>query len=573
MLKFWKRTGQRGSSVTSGSSPTIPPPNIKNFGSPVHNGIGFPLGSFTAQIKQLEELIKEDPIEITSSRLSKTLVEVINDSEAFTYFIQYLETVGQGAMIKFILDVESFNSALSNVDSNSMTCSTQCSNFAIIENNLKDILISEINDMKLLNNESTDLSKFSNGDNGGDSSCDNSISHGNLSDQRTEDIANEGKDDLEENKLITKLLDCAKKSESSADAVKIFNKYFSHKAPLKINIDAGVYRRLLENLCTTVNKNTFVEVKQCILNTIEKEHFNDYLKSECHCKYQIDVLTSKKVCISDILFNEVALFYFMEFLEQEGCTSFVEFWMSALNFQQQYEELSADYNRMQVQNDAMVLYEKYFSLQATTPLNLGDYIRTKVEESICSEQGPLPNCFEYPRRLIVKFLEVNYFQAFLQSELYFKYLSELISTIQTSPLLGRRSRISGVDSDGSSDISISTTNTLLASEDPVSQRKLYRHFNSSSLSIDTQQLYDPDSLWQRGPKRPGLNFGRVNELGRFETDLEPEPDRKEESRITKAVKKLVNLNEDKSKEEMAWQVAAMIVRDVTNITMPPSTDS
>lgn len=122
------------------------------------------------------------------------------------------------------------------------------------------------------------------------------------------------------------------------------------------------------------------------------------------------------------------------------------------------------------------------------------------------------------------------------------------------------------------------------------------------MSIDTQQLYDPDSLWRRGPKRSGLNFGRINELGRFETDLEPEPDRKEgerqifylpwfydsknkyfsplndfvifsESRITKAVKKLVNLDEDKTKEEMAWQVAAMIVKDVTNVTMPSSTES
>lgn len=46
-----------------------------------------------------------------------------------------------------------------------------------------------------------------------------------------------------------------------------------------------------------------------------------------------------------------------------------------------------------------------------------------------------------------------------------------------------------------------------------------------------------------------------------------------ESRITKAVKKFVNLDEDKSKEEMAWQVAAMIVKDVTNVTMPHSNES
>lgn len=41
-----------------------------------------------------------------------------------------------------------------------------------------------------------------------------------------------------------------------------------------------------------------------------------------------------------------------------------------------------------------------------------------------------------------------------------------------------------------------------------------------------------------------------------------------ESRITKAMKRLVNMEEDATKEEMAWQVAEMIVKDVTSLTMP-----
>lgn len=48
----------------------------------------------------------------------------------------------------------------------------------------------------------------------------------------------------------------------------------------------------------------------------------------------------------------------MEFLEQENCTSFLEFWMSALNFQQQFEDKGKNYDSMQAQDDAMVLYEK-----------------------------------------------------------------------------------------------------------------------------------------------------------------------------------------------------------------------
>lgn len=41
-------------------------------------------------------------------------------------------------------------------------------------------------------------------------------------------------------------------------------------------------------------------------------YLNDFLKSEYHCKHQIDVLTSGNVQLEDILYNETAFFYFME---------------------------------------------------------------------------------------------------------------------------------------------------------------------------------------------------------------------------------------------------------------------
>lgn len=69
--------------------------------------------------------------------------------------------------------------------------------------------------------------------------------------------------------------------------------------------------------------------------------------------------------ISDILYNDTALFYLMEFLEQEGCTSYLEFWIAASNFQQQYQNASKNYDPMQAQEDAMVLYDKYVNCFGT----------------------------------------------------------------------------------------------------------------------------------------------------------------------------------------------------------------
>ena len=41
-------------------------------------------------------------------------------------------------------------------------------------------------------------------------------------------------------------------------------------------------------------------------------YFQSFLRSEFHCKYQIDILTSGRVYLADILYNDSATFYFME---------------------------------------------------------------------------------------------------------------------------------------------------------------------------------------------------------------------------------------------------------------------
>ncbi|KAL1452210.1 hypothetical protein WDU94_006506 [Cyamophila willieti] len=63
----------------------------------------------------------------------------------------------------------------------------------------------------------------------------------------------------------------------------------------------------------------------------------------------------------------------------------------------------------------------------------------------------------------------------------------------------------------------------------------------------------------------GLSFGRIDPLGRFETDVHPEPNRKE-SAISKVMKRLTT-KESKEEEEMAWRVAEKIVRTVTSLTL------
>lgn len=353
--------------------------------------------------------------------------------------------------------------------------------------------------------------------------------------------------------------------EFTEDALSIFKKYIALEAPEAINCPPDIRKEVIENICNTekvLSSDCFQKVQKYVFDILNKEYFDAFLGSDYFCKYQIDILTSGNVVLEDILYNETALFYFMEYLEQENCRYLLDFWVTATNFQQQLHDQKEFFDPVEAQNDAVVLYDKYFSLQALCPLGFSDKVRFVVEQNICGENGLILDCFHLPLKIIEQVLEKNYLKPFLASQLFYKYLSELINTIQCNCYPNIHERSKSIPSDCSSEKSFSTNNTFLAMEIPVKKVKK----KGADMNIDIRQLYDPDSLWKR-KKQHRLSFGRVTEYGRFETDVEPDPDKKNESKLKNVVRKLVHIDEDKQKEEMAWQVAEMIVKDITNITL------
>ncbi|KAK9497020.1 hypothetical protein O3M35_012812 [Rhynocoris fuscipes] len=316
---------------------------------------------------------------------------------------------------------------------------------------------------------------------------------------------------------------------SFLNLTKIFNQYLNDDSPNRVRIPDELRLSLLSANNATDTSIPLAQLKEHVSNVIKREIWLDFLRSDWFCKYQIEVMTSGTMTLSDVLYNDSSFGAFLEYLEQEDYVNIVEFWLAATSFEKQYTERKGNTDYSQIQNDAMLLYDKYLSLQATYPLGISDKIRFEVEEGICGETETSPNCLRPAVALVETFLKTNCLRPFLSSQQYLSLLSDVMSS------------------------------TSKPNHSPAS--------SVTEGSIDTRPVVDSDGLWRRRKHISGLSFGRIDQLGRYETDFEPEPDKKSESRISRVVKLLMNKDEQKVQEEMAWRVAEMIVKDITSITM------
>ncbi|XP_076657629.1 A-kinase anchoring protein pkaap isoform X2 [Halictus rubicundus] len=509
MFPFFKKSGRSDKLRSLQASPTKPT-SSGNFLGHVFNGGSFVQTSTGAQCSLEEE--EEDQTfngEDTwsfSSQLSKTLPQILADKGALGYFIQFMETRNCLALIKFWLEVECL-----------------CSSFNIQETRMENVgsIDYTTNDNRLSGTVD-----------------DNKNFHCQVTQNNGDEVDNT-----------------------------LFNTLGINQIPenLKTEMEKALACENIEPMLQCLSA-----VQEIVYNILENEHINDFLRSEFNCKHQIDVLTSGNVQLTDILYNETAFFYFMEFMELENKRELLDFWMSAINYKQNLLEKKDAADPEEAQADALIIYEKYFSLQATKPLGFSDMIRFQVEENICHEdgEGPRPDCFDKPCKIVYNFLNKHYLPTFLSSQLYYKYLSELINTIQSSPCSSMHPRIKRAGSDCSSvsSISINMQSTLQAGNEGKSANS--KGAMGDGMNIDTRQLYDPDSLWRRN--KYSLSVGYIDALGRFITEIEPDPQRKCESRLARVVKRLVHIEDDKAKEELAWKIAEMIIREITSLTLGAS---
>lgn len=547
-------------------------------------------------------------------RLHRNITDVLNDRTTLTFFVQFLETKDALPWIKFWLDLEAFKEVQyehapvtrlesqnshyeahkfrhKRTESNDLSISTTSYSESNVDEN--EELQSNVGDEVDFVNKAVEPLNQSLTDDEKSKICEKK--------RKEVDEVDETKDShVDLRKIQPSIFE---------DALRIYRKYLTNDSAYSIELPATILSKLSLALCVTEDDtdcdqksnnlwDAFEGAQNHARDVMDKEHLQAFLESSFYCKYTVDVLTGEDLSLREILCSESALFYFMEFLEQErDCKlPYLEFWLSANNFRKQTDD------QANLKSDALVIYEKWLSLQATAPLNFSNRVRTSVEEKICTMDPSIAHCFDEALLIVETYLERSCFKKFMKSQLFFKHLAEVLSKIghdkpgHTNGVIRRNSslaikfptqirhRRTNSDSVEKKGIarSISTQNTLLAGLDKK------RNKNTTDLQIDSRQLGDPDLLWHRRLSGTALSFGRVDAYGRYERDFELPtgattiPTSKSafqlqngsidvddtqalleldtQSRFKNAVRKLVHLPEDSLQQEIAWQVAEMIVK-------------
>nr|XP_008008829.2 A-kinase anchor protein 10, mitochondrial isoform X2 [Chlorocebus sabaeus] len=496
----------------------------------------------------------------TKSSLSKTLEQVLHDTVVLPYFIQFMELRRMEHLVKFWLEAESFHSTTwSRIRAHSLNTVKQSSLAEPVSPSKKHettaAFLTDSLDKRLEDSGSAQL--FMTYSEGIDLNSRTNSTQNHLLLSQEYDSAHSLH--LERARAGTHQVSMETQESSSTLTVASRN---SPASPLK-ELSGKLMKTKICGEDGQVDPNCFVLAQSIVFSAMEQEHFSEFLRSHHFCKYQIEVLTSGTVYLADILFCESALFYFSEYMEKEDAVNILQFWLAADNFQSQLAAKKGQYDGQEAQNDAMILYDKYFSLQATHPLGFDDVVRLEIESNICREGGPLPNCFTTPLRQAWTTMEKVFLPGFLSSNLYYKYLNDLIHSVRGDEFLGGNISMTAPGSVGPPDESHPGSSDSSASQSSVKKAsiKILKNFDEAII-VDAASL-DPESLYQR-TYAGKMTFGRVSDLGQFIRESEPEPDVKKSkgSMFSQAMKKWVQGNTDEAQEELAWKIAKMIVSDV-----------
>lgn len=228
------------------------------------------------------------------SRLSKNLQEVLIDLTALSYFQQYLEYKQVSSYLMLLNDLRNYQLLMTTLSTNTYTNTVNVNNSpirngeGISETKWSPTKNNDSKVLRLLNSTSSS-SGFSD-----DTSLEspghtyNHVPKCSETDSMTHSLLSERR------RIIQKYFD-----SDSSDYLPSVSCFLRDVDPIASDVIEPVAE-------------LFNDVQIGVCNLLENEYFSEFLHSEFYYRYQLEIITSGKLSITDILYNETCLFYFME---------------------------------------------------------------------------------------------------------------------------------------------------------------------------------------------------------------------------------------------------------------------
>jgi len=332
------------------------------------------------------------------------LTSIVNDPNCLSFFVQYLDTRQALPLIKFYLDIKNFKRAALSQEREEPEEPPSKAEPSSPHKDDKDVP-----ELKTL--------------------CDLSMRKPLTDDEKSRIYA-------ETNKQINRQKSGTNSELSRAsisDAIAIYQKYLIVNASLQVDLPIVILAHISLLLCgrdksecsKPIPASCFDEGMEFVLEQLERDHVQGFLQSGYYSTYCLELIEGGSINIYDVLNSELALFYFTEYLEQRQERECLEFWITGINFRKSFasgEEKEEDSKA--AQSDAMIIYDKYFSLQSECRLWMSQKLRLRVEQAICAP-GEQWQAFDLALLVTAKYLEQKYFADFLKSHIFDNYVNEL----------------------------------------------------------------------------------------------------------------------------------------------------
>ena len=345
------------------------------------------------------------------------------------------------------------------------------------------------------------------------------------------------------------------------NAVNIFTRYICKDSAQPVDVPEKVRAETLEKICCTdgVDSTCFSSAQTFVYSILLNSYYERFLSSSYFVSYQLDRVTCRNLTLADVLYSDITISHFMEFIEAASLTNLFKCFLSIQNFKLNYEPKSSS-------SDTSIIFNQFFNLESPQFLMFPEKLINNIELSLVnakkrylasseSSSGPSyiivgADVFDIPFFILGNALKFDIFPHFLRSRFYRQLKRELELSYFTL-----QNQSGAACKGGQSESFSSECQTLLQDKERLD--------------------YVPPPILREIPgeskedERGGVTaLGHVNAIGEYVPQYESLPDKKPERVSVKSkIKNLLSRKENSEVEYEAWVTAHKIVNDVNRETL------